>query len=110
MTAKRSVPKKPESFIISDDEEDNVFFALNIDDEFGEKEAFIDLSLVVDVKGDNEDDSMEEFYSVLLDSDYLRDLKKWLKQALEYLDYVEEHGVPISLILGEQDDGDMEER
>ena len=95
------VPKKPEAYTLYDEEDDNIFFALNVDAEGYESD--VELGLIVDVKNNEDDDSMEALYSVFLESDDIDDLIKWLKKAKKYMDYVEENGAPISLILGVED-------
>lgn len=92
-TEKKKVPREPEPFIISDDEEDNIFFALSPEGDTTE------LGLVVDVKGDGKEDAMEYLYSIFLDIDDIEDLIKWLKKALKRNKYVEEHGEVIPLFL-----------
>lgn len=96
-TEKKKVPREPEPFIISDEEEDNIFFA------FSPEEDTIEVGLLVDIKGDGKEDSMEYLYSVFLDIDYIEDLIKWLKKALKHNKYVEEHGPVMPIIMELQD-------
>lgn len=108
MTAKRLVPKKPEPFLITNEENDNIFYALLISEEFGE-DTLAELALVVDVKGNGETDDVEYLYTVLNDAEQLTDLRSWIDKAVEYLRYVEIHGAPISLILDVQEDEELED-
>jgi len=108
MTVKRSVPKKPEPFLISNEENDNIFYALLISEEFGD-DTLAELALVVDVKGNGETDDVEYLYSVLNDAEQLTELKNWIDKAIDYLKYVEVHGAPISLILDVQEDEKLED-
>ena len=96
-TEKKKVPREPEPFIISDEEDDNLFFALSPEEDMTE------LSLVVDVKGDGRDDNMEYLHSIFLDIDYIKELIKWLKETLKYNKYVEEHGPVMPIIMELQD-------
>ena len=108
MTAKKkTVPKMPEPFVMADDEDDNIFFASAVEAEG--HDAVVEIALVVDVKNEDDEDSMEYLYTVYLEREELKELQLWIKKALKYIDHVEQHGVPVSLILGVQDnDGDME--
>ena len=101
MTAIKITPRKPEPLILADEDEDNIFFALHLEDNFEENAASVELALVVDVKGDGDEDSMEYLYSALLSPEVLYDLKAWLTKAFRYSEHVEEHGIPFPLILGE---------
>jgi hypothetical protein len=104
---KKTRPKMPEPHIMYDEEDDNIFFVKSI--EVDGHEAAVDLSLVVDVKNTGDEDSMEYLYTVFLEKDEIKELQKWLKKALQYIEYVEEHGAPIPLILGVEDaDGNVE--
>jgi len=89
---------------MDDEEGDNIFFVLAIEEEPMENEAAAELSLVVDVKGNEKSDSMEYLYSLFYGTEDLEDMKKWIDKAIAYLNYVEEHGVPIPLTLGVEDD------
>ncbi len=98
---KKPAPKMPEPYTIYDEEDDNLFFAASV--EFEGYEAAMELSLVVDVKNTGEDDSMEYLYTVFQDTEDIDDLIKWLKKAKKYIQHVEQHGSPITLILGVED-------
>ncbi len=92
------VPKIPEVFVIAEEEDDNIFFAVDVE------EDLVELGLVVDVKSTGEEGIMEYLYTVYLEPENTEALIEWLKKALKYNRYVEKHGVPIKLTLGFGDD------
>lgn len=107
MTDKKKIPKEPEPYTMYDEEDDNIFFAASV--EAGGYDAAVEIALVVDVKNTDDEDSFEYLYAVFLDTDELVGLLKWIKKAIKYIKFVEEHGAPVSLILGDEDaDGDLE--
>jgi hypothetical protein len=104
---KKKIPKQPEPYVMYDEEDDNIFFAASV--EAGGYDAAVEIALVVDVKNEDNEDSMEYLYSIFLDPEELTGLLKWVKKAIKYIGHVEEHGTPIPLILGvEDEDGNLE--
>lgn len=96
----------PEPFILSDEENDNLFFGFGIEAEGYEADA--ELALVVDVKNTDEE-GHEYLYSVFLDIEDLEALAEWAKKAIRYIKYVNKAGAPIPLILGVLDeDGNLD--
>jgi len=107
---KKTIPRNPESYIIADEEDDNLFFAMNVESDLEDDDAVAELALLVDVKGDGEEDSMEYIYAVYFERVDLIRLKQWINKAIKFMAHVEKHGVTLPFVVGLQDaDGNVEE-
>jgi hypothetical protein len=78
--------KEPEAFMASNEENDNMFFT------FEPYEGTMELNLLVDMKGNRKEDDVECIYSVSLNTDDLKALRKWLDLMIKYAEYVDENG------------------